>query len=47
LGLRYVHAFEPDELTKIANRTGFKIFETYHSDGEGGKLGYYQVWQRV
>jgi tRNA (uracil-5-)-methyltransferase TRM9 len=47
LGLRYVHVFEPDELAEIANRTGFKIFETYHSDGEGGKLGYYQVWQRV
>jgi tRNA (uracil-5-)-methyltransferase TRM9 len=47
VGLRYVHAFEPDELTEIAEQTGFKILETYYSDGEGGKLGYYQVWQPV
>jgi SAM-dependent methyltransferase len=45
LGLRYVHAFDQDELTDIADRTGFEILETYYSDGEGGKLGHYQVWQ--
>jgi SAM-dependent methyltransferase len=45
LGLRYVHAFEPDELTEIAAGTGFEILDTYYSDGEGGKLGHYEVWQ--
>jgi tRNA (uracil-5-)-methyltransferase TRM9 len=44
-GLRYVHVFENDELSEIAEETGFKILETYYSDGEGGKLGYYQVWR--
>jgi tRNA (uracil-5-)-methyltransferase TRM9 len=47
LGLRYVHVFKPDELTEIAVRTGFEILEAYYSDGEGGKLGHYQVWQSV
>ena len=44
-GLRYVHAFKPDELAEIADGTGFKILDTYYSDGEGGKLGYYHVWR--
>jgi tRNA (uracil-5-)-methyltransferase TRM9 len=47
LGLRYVHVFEPDELAEIAGRTGFETLETYYSDGEGGKLGHYQVWHPV
>jgi SAM-dependent methyltransferase len=47
VGLRYVHAFEPDELAEIAEKTGFRILETYYSDGEGGKLGYYQVWKPI
>jgi len=46
-GVRYVHAFRPDELTEIAVGTGFKILDTYYSDGEGGKLGYYHVWKPV
>lgn len=46
-GIRYVHHFEPEELSEIARETGFKILDQYYSDGEGGKLGYYQVWQPV
>jgi tRNA (uracil-5-)-methyltransferase TRM9 len=45
VGLRYVHVFEPEELIQLAENTGFKVREHYYSDGEGGKLGYYQVWQ--
>lgn len=47
VGLRYVHAFDPDELAEIAEKTGYEILETFYSDGEGGKLGHYQVWQPV
>jgi SAM-dependent methyltransferase len=43
-GLRYVHHFTPLELEAIAGETGFTVLNTYHSDGEGGRLGLYQVW---
>jgi SAM-dependent methyltransferase len=43
-GLRYVHHFTPSELEAIAGETGFTVLNTYHSDGEGGRLGLYQVW---
>ncbi|MGB2897320.1 MAG: class I SAM-dependent methyltransferase [Anaerolineales bacterium] len=45
-GLRYVHHFTPSELEVIAGETGFTVLETYHSDGEGGRLGLYQVWEK-
>jgi tRNA (uracil-5-)-methyltransferase TRM9 len=45
-GLRYVHHFTPSELDAIARETGFTVLETYHSDGEGGRLGIYQVWEK-
>ncbi len=44
-GLRYVHHFSEDELTRLAAETGFKVVETFYSDGEGGKLGLYGVWE--
>jgi tRNA (uracil-5-)-methyltransferase TRM9 len=44
-GVRYVHAFRTDELEGIARETGFKVLDTYYSDGEGGNLGFYHVWQ--
>jgi tRNA (uracil-5-)-methyltransferase TRM9 len=44
-GLRYVHHFSPEELGALANETGFTIRETFLSDGAGGKLGLYQVWE--
>jgi len=43
-GLRYVHHFTPSELETIAGETGFTVLDTYHSDGDGGRLGLYQVW---
>lgn len=45
-GLRYVHHFSQDELERLAQECGFAILETFHSDGEGGHLGLYQIWQR-
>ncbi len=46
-GLRYVHHFTPAELEALAERTGFRVREMFLSDGEGGRLGLYQVWERV
>jgi SAM-dependent methyltransferase len=46
-GLRYVHHFNQTELDKLAQNTGFIILDRFYSDGEGGKLGLYQAWQRL
>lgn len=46
-GLRYVHHFSEDELKGLAQGSGFQVNETFYSDGEGGKLGLYQVWKAV
>jgi tRNA (uracil-5-)-methyltransferase TRM9 len=44
-GLRYVHHFDEDELRALAEVTGFRVLDTFHSDGETGDLGLYQVWK--
>ncbi len=46
-GLRYVHFFNESELTHLAAESVFHILETFYSDGEGGRLGVYQIWQAV
>ncbi len=46
-GLRYVHHFDPQELEALAREAGFQIVETFFSDGEGGQLSLYQVWQKT
>jgi SAM-dependent methyltransferase len=45
-GLRYVHHFSEEELQDLARSTGFQVVKTYYSDGEGGRLGLYQVWKK-
>ncbi len=44
-GLRYVHHFDEDELCDLAEAIGFKMVDTFYSDGETGNLGLYQVWK--
>jgi tRNA (uracil-5-)-methyltransferase TRM9 len=44
-GLRYVHHFDERELNELAEATGFKVIDTFYSDGETGNLGLYQVWK--
>ncbi|MHC1782700.1 MAG: class I SAM-dependent methyltransferase [Anaerolineaceae bacterium] len=44
-GLRYVHRFDAAELERVASASGFEIVETFESDGQGGRLGLYHVWQ--
>ncbi|MBN1306233.1 MAG: methyltransferase domain-containing protein [Anaerolineales bacterium] len=46
LGLRYVHHFTESELVELAHESGFIILETFYSDGLGGRLGLYQVWEK-
>jgi SAM-dependent methyltransferase len=46
-GLRYVHHFDEDELEELARASNFQAINTFYSDGEGGKLGLYQVWKPV
>lgn len=45
-GLRYVHHYDEGELQELAEAAGFQIKDTFYSDGEGGKLGLYQVWNK-
>jgi SAM-dependent methyltransferase len=43
-GLRYAHHFGEAELARLAVQSGFKILDSFLSDGENGRLGLYQVW---
>jgi len=45
-GLRYVHHFNEQELNELAEETGFKVINTFYSDGETGNLGLYELWKR-
>ncbi len=45
-GIRYVHQFNESELSLLANDAGFLIKEIFYSDGEGGDLGLYQIWEK-
>jgi hypothetical protein len=45
--LRYVHAFNEAELQKLAEKSGFRVTDSWLSDGKEGCLGLYQVWSRA
>ncbi|MFH2037937.1 MAG: class I SAM-dependent methyltransferase [Chloroflexota bacterium] len=45
-GLRYVHHFDEEELSSLAEAAGFNVCESFHSDGQSGRLGLYQVWDK-
>ncbi len=45
-GLRYVHHFRPGELAELAQAAGWRVLDSFESDGEGGRLGLYQTWAR-
>jgi hypothetical protein len=46
-GLRYAHHFTADELSALAEQAGFRVMQSFLSDGKGGNLGLYQEWQRA
>ena len=43
-GLRYAHQFSVEELLGLAEQTEMRVIDSFLSDGDGGKLGLYQVW---
>ena len=47
MGTRYVHHFTEEELNQLAKEGGFRIKETFFSDGKEGNLSIYQVWEPV
>ncbi|MGB8212289.1 MAG: methyltransferase domain-containing protein [Anaerolineales bacterium] len=46
-GLRYVHHFDEAELEALAASSGFRVRQTFRSDGATGLLALYQVWETV
>lgn len=46
-GLRYVHYFSAEELQTLAGQAGMRVSESFLSDGDGARLGLYQVWMRT
>jgi SAM-dependent methyltransferase len=46
-GLRYVHHFSAEELLGLADQTEMRVTDSFSSDGDGGNLGLYQIWERV
>jgi tRNA (uracil-5-)-methyltransferase TRM9 len=46
-GLRYVHHYSEEELERLAEQAGYVPLESFYSDGEGGRLGLYQVWKKA
>ena len=46
-GTRYAHFYSSEELYQLAAASGFRISESFDSDGEGGNLGHYQVWEPI
>ncbi len=45
-GYRYAHQYSEAELAYLAKRSGFRIVETFYSDGVTGNLGLYQIWEK-
>ncbi len=46
-GLRYVHHFGETELQSLAEKSRFRVLETFHSDGSNGRLSLYQIWEAL
>lgn len=46
-GLRYVHLFNREELSHLANEDQFEIVDEFASDGASGNLALYQIWKKI
>ena len=42
--LRYVHIYSEEELSLLADDSGFNVKESFYSDGKEGNLALYQIW---
>ena len=47
VGVRYVHTYSEDDLTTLAETAGFKVLDSFYSDGKSGNLALYQIWQLI
>ena len=45
-GLRYAHQFSAEELLGLAEQAEMRVTDSFLSDGDGGNLGLYQIWQK-
>ncbi|MBG0770841.1 MAG: methyltransferase domain-containing protein [Anaerolineaceae bacterium] len=45
VGLRYVHTFTEDSLSQLAEEAGFRVTDSFLSDGKPGNLALYQTWK--
>lgn len=46
IGLRYVHHFNEEELSQLAEEANFEMINRFYSDGESGNLSVYQIWKK-
>lgn len=46
-GVRYVHTFDEASLSALAESAGFRVSQSFYSDGKSGDLALYQVWQLI
>jgi 2-polyprenyl-3-methyl-5-hydroxy-6-metoxy-1,4-benzoquinol methylase len=44
-GLRYAHHFSAQELLGLAEQAEMRVTGSFPSDGDGGNLGLYQIWE--
>ncbi len=44
-GLRYAHHFTAEELLGLAEQVEMRVTDSFLSDGDGGNLGLYQIWE--
>ena len=44
-GVRYVHTFDETSFTMLGESAGFRVVDSFLSDGKPGNLALYQIWQ--
>ncbi len=45
-GFRYAHQYSEAELRSLAQKSGFRVLESFYSDGATKNLGLYQIWAK-
>jgi len=46
-GVRYVHTFDESSLTTLGESAGFRVADSFLSDGKPGNLALYQIWKII
>ncbi len=46
-GYRYAHQYSERELAYLASESGFKVADSFYSDGATGNLALYQIWEKA